>query len=114
MKDIVNIPKIIYIAFGTPINLKQINCLSHEKKYFTKSIILWLLSSRRFSIKDYQNIQYLNSGFIKLNDNSNSNYKAREFKKIFVDVKCLFLRIDLVNNYTNSYNPFNHIFLIDT
>ena len=66
------------------------------------------------SIKDYQNIQYLNSGFIKLNDNSNSNYKAREFKKIFVDVKCLFLRIDLVNNYTNSYNPFNHIFLIDT
>ena len=106
-------PQCIYIAFATPINLRQINLLSHEKKIPQK---IWFYSycpQGDIIIKDYQKIQYLNFGYIKLNDNSNSNYKAREFKKIFVDVKCLYLRIDLDKNYTNSYNPFNQVSLIN-
>ena len=39
-------PQNIYISFATPINLRQINLLSHEKN-FTKNFILCLLSSRR-------------------------------------------------------------------
>ena len=106
-------PQSIYIAFATPINLRQINLLSHEKKIPQK---IWFYSycpQGDITIKDYQKIQYLNFGYIKLNDNSNSGYKAREFKKIFVDVKCLYLRIDLDKNYANSYNPFNQVSLIN-
>ena len=106
-------PQNIYIAFATPINLRQINLLSHEKKISQKISFYAYCPQGDITIKDYQNIQYLNFGYIKLNDNVNSNYKAREFKKIFVDVKCLYLRIDLDKNYTNSYNPFNQVSLIN-
>ena len=106
-------PQNIYISFATPINLRQINLLSHEKKISRKISFYAYCPQGDISIKDYQNIQYLNFGYIKLNDNVNSDYKAREFKKIFVDVKCLYLRIDLDKNYTNSYNPFNQVSLIN-
>ena len=106
-------PQYIYIAFDTPINLKQINLLSHEKKISKKISFYAYCPQGDIIIKDYQNIQYLNFGFIKLNDNSDNNYKAREFKKIYVDVKCFYLRIDLDKNYSNAYNPFNQVSLIN-
>ena len=106
-------PQNIYIAFETPINLRQINLLSHEKKISQKISFYAYCPQGDISIKDYQNISYLNFGYIKLNDNSDNNFKAREFKKIFVDVKCLYLRIDLDKNYTNGYNPFNQVSLIN-
>ena len=106
-------PQSIYIAFATPINLRQINLLSHEKKISQKISFYAYCPQGDISIKDYQKISYLNFGYIKLNDNSNNDFKAREFKKIFVDVKCLYLRIDLDKNYTNGYNPFNQVSLIN-
>ena len=106
-------PQKIYIAFATPINLRQINLLSHESKISQKISFYAYCPQGDISINDYQKIQYLNFGFIKLNDNSGSNFKAREFKKIYVDVKCLYLRLDLDKNYTNVYNPFNQVSLIN-
>ena len=106
-------PQNIYISFATPINLRQINLLSHEKKISQKISFYAYCPQGDISIKDYQKIQYLNFGYIKFNDNSESSYKARELKKIYVDVKCLYLRIDLDKNYTNGYNPFNQVSLIN-
>ena len=106
-------PQCIYLAFGTPINLRQINLLSHEKKISEKISFYAYCPQGDISIKDYRTIPYLNFGYIKLNDNSNNNYKAREFKKVFVDVKCLYLRIDFDKNYNNGYNPFNQVSLIN-
>ena len=106
-------PQNIYIAFDTPINLRQINLLSHEKKISEKISFYAYCPQGDISIKDYKTIPYLNFGYIKLNDNSNNNFKAREFKKVFVDVKCLYLRIDLNKNYNNGYNPFNQVSLIN-
>ena len=106
-------PQNIYIAFDTPINLRQINLLSHEKKISEKISFYSYCPQGDISIKDYKTIPYLNFGYIKLNDNSENNYKAREFKKVFVDVKCLYLRIDFNKNYNNAYNPFNQVSLIN-
>ena len=106
-------PQSIYIAFDTPINLRQINLLSHEKKISEKISFYAYCPQGDISIKDYKTIPYLNFGYIKLNDNSDNNYKAREFKKIYVDVKCLYLRIDFNKNYSNGYNPFNQVALIN-
>ena len=106
-------PQSIYLAFGTPINLRQINLLSHEKKISEKISFFAYCPQGDISIKDYKTIPYLNFGYIKLNDNSDNNFKAREFKKVFVDVKCLYLRIDFSKNYNNGYNPFNQVALIN-
>ena len=106
-------PQSIYIAFDTPINLRQINLLSHEKKISEKISFYAYCPQGDISIKNYKVIPYLNFGYIKLNDNSDNNYKAREFKKVFVDVKCLYLRIDFSKNYNNGYNPFNQVALIN-
>ena len=106
-------PQRIFIAFETPINLRQINLLSHEKKISEKISFYSYCPQGDTSIKDYKNIPYLNFGYISLNDNSNNNFKAREFKKVYVDVKCLYLRIDLNKNYNNGYNPFKQVGLIN-
>ena len=106
-------PQLIYIAFDTPINLRQINLLSHEKQISEKISFYAYCPQGDISIKDYKRIPYLNFGYIKLNDNSNNNFRAREFKKVFVDVKCLYLRIDFDKNYNNGYNPFNQVSLIN-
>ena len=106
-------PQNIYISFATPINLRQINLLSHEKKISQKISFYAYCPRGDVNITNYQKIPYLNFGYIKLNDNSDNNFKAREFKKIFVDVKCLYLRIDFDKNYANGYNPFNQVSLIN-
>ena len=106
-------PQSIYIAFGTPINLRQINLLSHENQISEKISFYSYCPQGDISIKDYKTIPYLNFGYIKLNDNSSTNFKAREFKKVFVDVKCYYLRIDLDKNYKNAYNPLDQVCLIN-
>ena len=106
-------PQSIYIGFDTPINLRQINLLSHEKKISEKISFYAYCPQGDISIKDYKTIPYLNFGYIKLNENSDNEYKAREFKKVYVDVKCLYLRIDFSKNYKNGYNPFNQVALIN-
>ena len=106
-------PQSIYLAFGTPINLRQINLLSHEKKISEKISFYAYCPQGDIQVKDYKTIPYLNFGYIKLNDNSDNNFKAREFKKVFVDVKCLYLRIDFSKNYSNAHNPFNQVSLIN-
>jgi len=106
-------PQSIYIAFDTPINLRQINLLSHENQISEKISFYSYCPQGDISIRDYKTIPYLNFGYIKLNDNSNTNFKAREFKKVFVDVKCYYLRIDLDKNYKNAYNPLDQVCLIN-
>ena len=106
-------PQNIYISFATPINLRQINLLSHEKKISQKISFNAYCPQGDITVKNYETIPYLNFGYIKLKDNSDNNFKAREFKKIFVDVKCLYLRIDFEKNYANGYNPFNQVSLIN-
>ena len=106
-------PQSIYIAFDTPINLRQINLLSHENQISQKVSFYSYCPQGDISIRDYKTIPYLNFGYIKLNDNSSTNFKAREFKKVFVDVKCYYLRIDLDKNYKNAYNPLDQVCLIN-
>ena len=62
-------PQIIYIAFDTPIQLKQINLVSHEKKIPEKINFYAYCPQGDISIKDYKTIPYLNFGFIKLTTN---------------------------------------------
>lgn len=44
-----------------------------------------------------------------MDNNQRSNFKAREFRKVYVESNCLYLKIILHKNYVNKFNVFNQV-----
>jgi centrosomal protein CEP104 len=105
-------PQQIILQFDNPVNLRQINIVSHEKKISEKISFFSFCPQKDIFSYDYRNINYEDIGFINLNQNYANNYQVREFKKIFVNIKCLYLKIELDKNYINDYNPYHQVGLI--
>ena len=61
---------------------------------------------------NYHNVNYKYIGFIKMNNNESSQFRAREFRKVYVNTKSIFLKIELGKNYINEYNVFNQVGLM--
>jgi len=47
-----------------------------------------------------------------MDNNQRSNYKAREFRKVYVEANCVYLKIILHKNYVNKFNVFNQVSVI--
>jgi hypothetical protein len=60
------------------------------------------------------NIYYTNKsiGFIKLSSNEETNFKARELRKVHVDIFTKRLKLILHKNYSNSFNLFCQVGII--
>ena len=106
-------PQSIYIQFNQPVNVKQINILIHEKnipnqiKFYTYCPI-----SNDEIIKNYRSLNFTYIGFIKMDSNQRSNYRAREFRKVYIDTNAFYIKLELGKNYLNRYNIFNQVGLI--
>ena len=106
-------PQSIYIQFNQPVNVKQINILIHEKnipsqiKFYTYCPI-----SNDEIIKNYRSLKFTYIGFIKMDSNQRSNYRAREFRKVYIDTNAFYIKLELGKNYLNRYNIFNQVGLI--
>lgn len=106
-------PQTITIQFIQPVNIKQINICIHEKNIPTQiRFFAYNPSNSDEIIKNYKNLPYTYAGFIKMDSNTRSNYKLREFRKIYIDITCLYLKLELGKNYINRYNIFNQVGLI--
>ena len=107
-------PQEIYIQFTQPVLLRQINMVIHEKnipsqiKFYT-----YFPENNNDIIENYHNNHYKYIGFIKMDTNERSQFKARESRKIYVNTKSLFLKIQLGKNYTNQYNAFDQVGLMN-
>ena len=103
-------PQEIYIQFTQPVLLRQINMVIHEKnipsqiKFYT-----YYPENNNDIIENYHNNHYKYIGFIKMDTNERSQFKARESRKVYVNTKSLFLKIQLGKNYTNQYNAFDQV-----
>ena len=88
-------PQEIIIKFNHPVDLYQINLLSHEKK-ISKRISFYSFCPKESEINDTDNtnLKFDEIGFVDLNDNTESNYKVRENKKIFIHIKTLYINYD--------------------
>ena len=104
-------PQKIILKFETPVNLNQIYIISHEKRISQK--ITFSIFCPQLDYLDNNKVILNEIGYVNLNQNMASNYQVREFKKIFVNVKCLFLRMELDQNYINDYNPYHQVSLIN-
>ena len=107
-------PQEIYIQFTQPVFLKQINMVIHEKnipaqiKFYT-----YFPENNNEIIGNYHNVKYKYIGFIKMETNERTQFRARESRKVYVNTKSLFLKIELGKNYQNEYNVFNQVGLMN-
>jgi centrosomal protein CEP104 len=113
-------PQEIIIQFLTPVNLKQINILSNEKKITSMIEFYSYYPSSSTSggvsypdiYNNYKRVTFQKLGYIRMDTNSRTNYKAREFRKVFINTNCIYLKLVLNKNYVNKYNIFNQVGLI--
>lgn len=106
-------PQEIIIQFNQPVNLKQISLLLHEKiipsqiKFFS----FVPKSTEEYTIH-YKQVPFNYTGFIKMDSNVRNNYRSREFRKVYIDINCLYLKLVIERNYVNRYNNFNQVCLV--
>jgi len=107
-------PQEILLQFVTPVKLHKIHILSNEKKISSMLEFYFynLNGDSSSSSTNYKNVNFEKLGYIRMDSNSRTNYKAREFRKIFVDINCSYLKIVLNKNHVNKYNVFNQVGLI--
>ena len=103
-------PQEILIQFNFPVNINQINVIINEKKIPTS---IEFYNANTNNNKNNQFPLFFNYiGFIKLSSNTNSNYRARESRKIFLDINAKIIKVKLNRNYSNKYNIFCQVGLI--
>ena len=107
-------PQEIYIQFAQPVNIRQINMVIHEKnipaqiKFYT-----FCPNSKDELIQNYHKVNYKYVGFIKMDTNERSNFRARESRKVYINTNALFFKIQLERNYVNRFNIFNQVGLMN-
>ena len=107
-------PQEIYIQFSQPVFLKQINMVIHEKNIPAQIKFYNYYPEKNNEIIDnYHNVRYKYVGFIKMDTNERSQFRARESRKVYVNTKSLFLKIELGQNYRNEFNIFNQVGLMN-
>ena len=104
-------PQKIIIKFHHVVNISQINILSHSKKISRRLQFHYYYPDDIDKNKQYEydEIPFRKLGFINLRDNKQCNYSVRELKKIFVKIRCLFIKIELENNYKNYFNKYQQV-----
>ena len=117
-------PQEINIEFHSFVNIRQINILINETKIptvieFVNCIYMPRknkinndggLSSKRNIRYEYQ---YRNIGYIKLSSNVESNYKARELRKIYVNLLTRKIKLIVHRNYYSSVNTFCQVGIVN-
>ena len=93
--------------------MTQINLLSHEKKISSLiEFYSYFPSQTNEFYQNFKNLTYEKLGYIRMDTNNKSNHKLREFRKVFINTNCIYLKITLHKNYMNKYNVFNQVGLI--
>lgn len=113
-------PQEIIVEFHSYVNIKQINILINETKipimiefinciYIPNNSKEKGINSKRNNKINYE---YKNIGFIKLSSNIETNYKARELRKVYVNILTKRIKLLIHRNYPNSINTFCQVGII--
>ena len=108
-------PQEIVVDFHSYVNIKLINLLMHEKKIPTMIEFINCIPKIMDTKNAYNNNIYYTQkriGFIKLSSNAETNYKARELRKVHVDIFTRRLKLILHRNYPNTFNLFCQVGII--
>ena len=80
-------PQEIYIQFSQPVLLRQINMVIHEKNIPAKIKFYTYFPENNELLGNYHEVKYKYIGFIKMDTNERSQFKARESRRVYVNTK---------------------------
>ena len=122
-------PQEIIVEFHSFVNIRQINILINETKIptiieFINCIYVPIHSnknnnsiekelSNRKNKKNKLEYQYKNIGFIKLSSNIETNYQARELRKIYINILTKKIKLIIHRNYSNAINTFCQVGIVN-
>ena len=107
-------PQEIYIKFPHPVLIRRIDIITHEKYISSKiKFYSYCPKDNENDIKNYHHANYKYIGFIIMDANERNDYKIRESRKVFINVKSFFFKIKMEKNYINKYNMFNQVGLMN-
>lgn len=105
-------PQVIIFQFICPVNVQQLQFLSHQSKISSKIEIYTFFPENFSQIPPMDQIKWRRLGYLSLDNNEKSGFQARELKSVFIDTKALYLKIALNKCHVNKYNMFNQVGLI--
>lgn len=106
-------PQEILIQFTEPVRLTRVHLLLHQSKIPSK-IELYQFFPKNYNdfYIDINSMIFDKIGYVIPNPNSQSNYKARELKRIFLNENVLFLKFVFYKSTYNIFNPFDQVGLV--
>ena len=109
-------PQEIIVEFHSLVNIKQINILINESKIPTViEIVNCVVLPNDTDIRgnpNKVNYQYTNIGFIRLSSNIETCYKARELRRIYVNLFTKRIKLIIHKNYSNLMNTFCQVGIV--
>ena len=99
-------PQEIGIKLSGIVRINQLQVLSHSTK-IAKRIELFIGQG-----SEYQSSTFRSLGYISLDDNARSEFKARELKSIHLDDVGNFMKLIIHQPYVNKYNLYGQVGLI--
>ena len=88
------------------VNISQVQLLSHQSKISTRIELFMGVGS------DYFNCQFSRLGYLSLDSNERSSFKARELKSVYLKARGSFLKLLFHKSHVNTLNLYNQVGLI--
>jgi centrosomal protein CEP104 len=94
------------LEFPSPVNVEQLQLLSHQSKITTKIEIAVGTG------ETYDDAEFRRLGSMSLDSNERSGYRARELKSVYLDATGRFLKLTFHKCFINKFNLYNQIGIV--
>jgi len=105
-------PQELVVALNEVCDVTQIQLLSHQSKIASK-VEIWVGLDQANTLKHdentYQAIAWKRLGYLSLDKNERSNWKARELKSVYINAVANYVRFSLQEPHINSINLFSQV-----
>ncbi|CDW78329.1 UNKNOWN [Stylonychia lemnae] len=119
-KKFCSYPQEIIVQIMSPMRVKQIQILSHQYKISSRIEVYYYFPPK--SIQTENQIQnnkeilnsenYMRIGYFSFNENSRSEFQAREMKTLHVDFLAQYIKMVIYQPYENRLNLFQQVGII--
>lgn len=99
------------LKFPGYFDIRKIQILSHQAK-IANTIELHAGVSPSITDHDDTHASYTRLGYLSLDSNEGSGFKARELKSVYVNARGNFLKLTIKKCYANQINQFNQVGII--
>ncbi|CEL99170.1 unnamed protein product [Vitrella brassicaformis CCMP3155] len=102
-------PQELGLKFEGPVQIRQIQFLSHQSKITSKLELYTALPKQDGRNHSYDSVRFHRLGYLAMSANERSDFSARELKSVYVDVVAEYIKIIVHKCHINKYNLTNQV-----